>query len=130
MTLVPRSAGSVALVTGASSGIGEQFAPHLVARGYRVVVTARREDRLQALCTQLGGSDHAVAVTADLADPQDRDRLQARIGELDARVELLVNNAGLGIYERFGGYPREKELQLLRVNVEAVADLTPRYLPP
>jgi uncharacterized protein len=129
MTLVPRSAGSVALVTGASSGIGEQFARHLVARGYRVVVTARREDRLQALCTQLGGSDHAVAVAADLADPQDRDRLQARIGELDARVELLVNNAGLGIYERFGGYPREKELQLLRVNVEAVADLTLRYLP-
>lgn len=47
----------------------------------------------------------------------------------DARVDLLVNNAGLGIFERFGAHPRDKELQLLRVNVEAVADLTLRYLP-
>ncbi|EID13159.1 short-chain dehydrogenase/reductase SDR [Mycobacterium xenopi RIVM700367] len=117
------------MVTGASSGIGEQFARQLVARGYRVVITARREDRLQKLCTELGGDEHAVAVGTDLAVPQDRDRLAARIDELGAHVDILVNNAGLGIYTKFGAAGRDKELQMLRVDVEAVVDLMLRYLP-
>jgi short-subunit dehydrogenase len=100
-----------------------------VARGYRVVVTARREDRLHKLCEALGGDEHAVAVGTDLAVPEDRDRLAARIEELGAQVDILVNNAGLGIYAEFGGEGREKELQALRVDVEAVADLMLRYLP-
>jgi uncharacterized protein len=129
MTLPPPSSGSVALVTGASSGIGEQFARQLVARGYRVVVTARREDRLQQLCAELGGDQHAVAVGTDLAVPEDRDRLVARIDELGAQVDVLVNNAGLGIYTKFGAKGRDAELQMLRVDVEAVVDLTLRYLP-
>jgi uncharacterized protein len=129
MTLPPPSPTSVAVVTGASSGIGEQFARQLVARGYRVVVTARREDRLQALCAELGGEEHAVAVGTDLAVPDDRDRLVARIEELGAHVDILVNNAGLGIYTAFGAEGRDKELQMLRVDVEAVADLMLRYLP-
>lgn len=129
MTLPPPSPTSVVVVTGASSGIGEQFARELVARGYRVVVTARREDRLQALCAELGGDEHAIAVGTDLAVPADRDRLAARIDELGAHVDILVNNAGLGIYTTFGAEGREKELQVLRVDVEAVADLMLRYLP-
>ena len=129
MTLPPPSVGSVAVVTGASSGIGEQFARQLVARGYRVVVTARREDRLQDLCAELGGDEHAVAVGTDLAIPADRDRLAARIDELGAQVDILVNNAGLGIYTKFGAEGRDRELQMLRVDVEAVADLMLRYLP-
>jgi hypothetical protein len=129
MTLPPPSAGSVALITGASSGIGEQFARQLVARGYRVVVTARREDRLHKLCAELGGDKHAVAVGTDLAIEADRDRLAARVEELGAQVDLLVNNAGLGIYTKFGAQGRNQELQMLRVDVEAVADLMLRYLP-
>jgi short-subunit dehydrogenase len=129
MTLPPRSADSVALVTGASSGIGEQFARQLVARGYRVVVTARRQDRLQRLCAELGGDERAIAVGTDLAVPEDRDRLAARIEEMGARVDILVNNAGLGIYTKFGAEGRDKELQMLRVDVEAVVDLMARYLP-
>jgi len=129
MTLPPPSAESIALVTGASSGIGEQFARQLVSRGYRVVVTARRQDRLQRLCAELGGDERAVAVGADLAIPQDRDRLAARIEELGARVEILVNNAGMGIYAKFGAEGRDKELQLVRVDVEAVVDLMACYLP-
>ena len=129
MALPPPSAASVAVVTGASSGIGEQFARQLVAHGYRVVVTARRADRLQKLCAQLGGDEHAIAVGADLAVAEDRDRLAARIDELDAQVDILVNNAGLGIYTNFGAEGRDKELQMLRVDVEAVVDLMARYLP-
>jgi uncharacterized protein len=129
MALPPPSVESIALVTGASSGIGEQFARQLVSRGYRVVVTARRQDRLQQLCAELGGDERAVAVGADLAVPEDRDRLAARIEELGARVDILVNNAGLGIYAKFGAEGRDKELQLLRVDVEAVVDLMARYLP-
>jgi uncharacterized protein len=129
MALPPPSAESVALVTGASSGIGEQFARQLVSRGYRVVVTARRQDRLQKLCAELGGDERAVAVGTDLAVPEDRDRLAARIEELGARVNILVNNAGMGIYAKFGAEGRDKELQMLRVDVEAVVDLMARYLP-
>ncbi len=68
-------------------------------------------------------------VGVDLAVPEDRDRLAARIDELGARVDILVNNAGLGIFTKFGAERRDKELQMLRVDVEAVADLTLRYLP-
>lgn len=129
MALPAPSADSIAVVTGASSGIGEQFARQLSARGHRVVVTARREDRLQKLCEQLGGEKYAVAVGADLAVPADRDRLAARLDELGVRANILVNNAGLGIYAEFGACGRDKELQMLRVDVEAVVDLTLRYLP-
>jgi uncharacterized protein len=129
MTLPPPSADMVALVTGASSGIGEQFARQLVARGYRVVVTARRADRLQKLCAQLGGDDHAIATEADLTDPDGRERLATRIDALHAQVGILVNNAGAGIYAKFGAEGRFKELQVLRLDVEAVVDLTARYLP-
>lgn len=129
MTLPRPRPESVALVTGASSGIGEQFARQLVARGHRVVVVARREERLQQLCEKLGGQQHAVAVGADLAVPADRDRLFARIGELGAQVDILVNNAGLGIYAGFGAEGRDKELRMLRVDVEAVVDMTLRCLP-
>jgi short-subunit dehydrogenase len=109
--------------------MGEQFARQLATRGYRVALAARREDRLQALAAELGGDPHAMVVGADLAIPSDHDRLVARIDELGARVDILVNNAGVGIYTRFGTEGHEKELQALRVDVEAVADLMLRYLP-
>jgi short-subunit dehydrogenase len=89
---------SIALVTAASSGIGEQFARQLAQMGYRVALVARREDRLAALAEELGGSNQAVVISADLAVPEQRDRLAARVEELGAQVEILVNNAGYGIY--------------------------------
>src|ERR1700761_5675420 len=107
MSLPQPAPDSIALVTGASSGIGEQYARQLSERGYRVALVARREDRLAALAEELGGSDRAVPVAADLARPEDRDRLAARIGELGARVEILVNNAGFGIYRSFAESSRD-----------------------
>src|SRR2546423_6305326 len=129
MSLPPPSSDSIALVTGASSGIGEQFARQLRERGYRVAIVARREDRLAQLAEELGGPDRAVPIAADLAVPDDRDRMAARIEEMGGQVEVLVNNAGFGVYAAFPEAGREREVQQVRVLVEAVVDLTARYLP-
>jgi short-subunit dehydrogenase len=129
MPLPPPDPSSLALVTGASSGIGEQFARQLHARGYRVALVARRADRLELLAAELGGPEQAIAIGADLAVPEDRDRLAARLDELGVTVEVLVNNAGFGVYSSFVEGDRERELQQVRVNVEAVVDLMARYLP-
>jgi uncharacterized protein len=120
---------SIALVTGASSGIGEQFARQLVERGYRVALVARREDRLTKLAEELGGPDRAVVIATDLSVPEQRDQLATRLEELGAQVDVLVNNAGFGVYSAFAESTRERELQQARLLVEAVVDLMSRYLP-
>lgn len=97
MTLPPPAPESIALVTGASSEIGEQYARQLCDRGYRVALVARREERLAKLSEELGGPDRAVVIPAGLAVAEDRDRLAARLEELGQRVEILVNNARYGI---------------------------------
>jgi short-subunit dehydrogenase len=129
MSLPAPAPESIALVTGASSGIGEQYARQLAARGHRVAIVARRQDRLDELAEELGGPERAVPIAADLAVSEDRDRLAARLDELGARVEILVNNAGYGIYQPFVESGRERELTQLRVLVEAPLDLMARYLP-
>ena len=129
MSLPPPAPDSIALVTGASSGIGEQYARQLSKRGHRVAIVARRHERLARLADELGGPERAVAIAADLSMPEDRDRLAARLDELGARVEVLVNNAGFGIYEPFVESGRERELNQLRVLTEAPLDLMARYLP-
>jgi len=129
MSLPSPAPESIALVTGASSGIGEQFARALSERGYRVALVARREERLTKLADELGGADRAVPIAADLSVPSDRDRLAGRIDELGANVEVLVNNAGFGVYQAFVESGRERELNQLRVLVEAPVDLMGRYLP-
>ena len=128
MSLPTPSSKSIAVVTGASSGIGEQIARQLSARGHRVALVARREDRLLRLADELGGPGRAVSIRADLADSEDRDTLAARLDEL-VTVEMLVNNAGMGVHVAFANADRERELKQLRVNVGALVDLMGRYLP-
>jgi len=84
--------GKVALVTGASSGLGESFSRCLAARGAVVVAAARRVDRLQALVRE-GGAAHAVAL--DVTDPASVDAAMRRVGELAGPIDILVNNAGV-----------------------------------
>lgn len=129
MSLPEPSSDSIALITGASSGIGEQFARQLSQMGHRVALVARREDRLTELANELGGEERAVVIAADLGAPEDRDRLAARLEELGAHVDILVNNAGYGIFKAFGDAGREAEVEQVRVLVEAVVDLMARFLP-
>ena len=79
MSIPPPQDGSIALVTGASSGIGEQFARQLSARGHRVALVARRQERLSELAQQLGGQDRAVPLAVDLSVDEGRDWLAARL---------------------------------------------------
>lgn len=121
---------TIALITGASAGLGQEFARQLSARGHRVGLVARRAEKLQALAAELGGEEKAVVLSADLAGEGDRDRLAEGVAELGLEVGILVNNAGFGIYGAFVESDREQELRQVRVDVEAVVDLTARYLPP
>src|SRR4051795_8883073 len=125
-------AGSTAVVTGASSGLGEAMARALAQRGHGVTLVARSEDRLRALAAELSGAHgvRAEAVACDVTDPAARDRLEAEVARLGLRVDVLVNNAGFGTYEPFVETARERVLAEVRVNTEAVADLTARWLPP
>src|SRR5207248_2880982 len=94
MSLPQPAPESIALVTGASSGIGEQFARQLSERGHRVALVARREEKLASLAEELGGPNRAVPIGADLAVPEDRERLALRLDGLGAQVEVLVHSAG------------------------------------
>jgi uncharacterized protein len=129
MTLPDPQSTSIALVTGASSGIGEQFARQLSGAGHRVALVARSEDRLAALSRELGGEERAVPIAADLSLASDRDRLAERLAALAAEVDILVNCAGYGIYAPFAATSREREIDQVRLLVEAVVDLMARYLP-
>jgi short-subunit dehydrogenase len=131
MALPEPSPTSTALVTGASSGIGEELARELAARGHGVTLVARREERLRALADKLAG-EHGVraeVVAADLGDEGERDRLAGEIERLGLTVEVLVDNAGFGIYRPFHTSDRARELEQVRVQVEAVVDLNARYVP-
>src|SRR5436305_14294317 len=98
MSLPDPQPSSIALVTGASSGIGEQFTRQLSAAGHRVAIVARREDRLAALAGELGGDERAIPIAADLSVAADPDRLAEPLIPLGADVEILINRAGSRIY--------------------------------
>ena len=116
--------GDWALVTGASSGIGQALARLIAAEGLNVVLTARREDRLESLAAGLE-RDHSIqtrVVAADLAERADIEGLLKAVADLE--IGLLVNNAGLGYAGRFDLLDRERLRKLVTVNCEAPLVLT------
>jgi uncharacterized protein len=114
-----------ALVTGASSGIGEQFARSLAARGHDLVLVARRADRLERLAAELPTEAHIIP--CDLA--ADAVSVRDRVAELGLQVELLVNNAGFGTSGPFLEQDPDRNAAQVRVNCEVVVTLTHAFLP-
>lgn len=130
MALPPPDPNSTALITGASAGIGTEFARQLAAKGHNVFLVARREDRLRELAAELE-RDHGIIAkfhACDLGDPEARTKLFDEVQALNMAVEILVNNAGFTTLGDVHENP-DRQLGMIHVNVEALVDLTDAFLP-
>ena len=126
MALPAPTPSSTAVVTGASSGIGADIARELAARGHGVTLVARREDRLRNLAAELGKAVRVEVIACDVADPDARAGLLDAVADRGLTVDILVNNAGIGTIGSVAKTPVADEIAQVRVNVEAVIDLTTR----
>jgi short-subunit dehydrogenase len=133
MPLPTPSEHSVALVTGASSGIGVEIARQLAARGHGLALVARREGRLQELAGELSRSypeSRFEVFAADIGDAVARGQLVDAVAARGLQVSILVNNAGVGGHSEFADAAESgRDVQMVRLNVEAVTDLMARYVP-
>jgi len=123
--------GQRALVTGASSGIGAVFARELARRGADLVLVARSEGKLAALADELSGSygvDADIAV-ADLAKPSAAAELAASLLARDLQIDILINNAGFGLFAPVNEADHTVLSDMVRLNIETLVDLTREYLP-
>jgi short-subunit dehydrogenase len=120
-----------ALVTGASAGIGQAFAEVFGKYGFNLILTARREDRLQAIATELSAKHRvqAYAIVADLADPKAPERLVNEIKSKGLRVDALINNAGFGVPGRYVSTKWEQQRDFIQVLVTAPCELAHRLVP-
>jgi len=119
-----------ALVTGASSGFGAEFARELAARGCHVILTARRVDRLERLQQEIA-SRFGVSVKIipmDLLLPDAPQRLYDEIQSAGITVDVLINNAGFGIYGKFVEVDWQREWEMLQLNIVAVTHLTKLFV--
>jgi uncharacterized protein len=122
----PRKDGA-AIVTGASSGIGEQMAREFARRGYQVVLIARSADRLQRLAESLGGLARVLPV--DLFVPAERATIPDQVAALGLVADILVNNAGTSNLGPVAKADAEAELRVIELDVSAVVDLCSRFVP-
>ena len=124
--------GKWALITGASAGIGRAFAFELAAGGADLILVARRGDRLRELANQLR-ANYKIEVEVCVADLAQHSG-PAEVFDFTSRkgfdVELLINNAGFGVYGEFAKADLSRELEMVQVNIAAVVHLTRLYLPP
>ena len=110
----------VALITGASAGLGVEFARQLSKRGHRLVLAARRKDRLEALAAELG---NARALTIDLSADGAAEKLVAEVESANETIDVLVNNAGFGLHGRFDKADATRLRQMIDLNCGALTDL-------
>lgn len=122
--------GRWALVTGASSGLGVDFARQLAASGCHLILVARREDRLRAVQEELAGKYgvEVIAIPFDLAPPDAASQLYAEVKKLGKPVDVLVNNAGFGIFGDFVDVPWEREKSMLELDIITVVHLTKLFV--
>lgn len=117
---------AVALITGASAGLGAEFAHQLSKRGHRLVLAARRKDRLDSLAAELG---NARAVEVDLSRQGAAAELMRNLSDAGEAVDLLVNNAGFGLLGRFDEADPKRLRQMVDLNCGALTDLCREVLP-
>ena len=117
---------SVALVTGASAGLGVEFARQLSKRGHALVLAARRTDRLEELASELG---NARALAIDLSKANSTSKLMADLNANGEVVDVLVNNAGFGLVGRFAELDARRQRQMIDLNVGALTDLARAIAP-
>jgi NADP-dependent 3-hydroxy acid dehydrogenase YdfG len=121
--------GTVALVTGASSGIGEATAVALAERGATVALVARRRDKLEALAERIGGGGKTLVIEADVSDQaQAQAAVETAVGEL-GRLDTLVNNAGVMLLGPIVGAPLEEWQRMVTLNVLGLLYCTHAALP-
>jgi uncharacterized protein len=131
MSLPTPASDRTCLVTGASSGIGAEIARALAGRGLGLTLVARRAERLRSLADELAGR-HGVrceVVAADLADHEARKGLPAELAERELVVDVLVNNAGFSTTGPVAGSDVDREVAMIRTDVEAVAALCSTFVP-
>jgi NADP-dependent 3-hydroxy acid dehydrogenase YdfG len=119
--------GSVALITGASSGIGHAAAKALVEEGVKVILVARSKDKLEALASELG--DHAVVKVADVADEKAIAKIFAEVEKEFGGLDLLFNNAGVGYNNAFEKSTREEWKATIDANLYGVLNCTQLAIP-
>ena len=121
-----------ALITGASSGIGAEFARQLAPQGYDLVLTARSQAPLETLAADLR-QRHSIDVEViplDLTDPEAPSQLYQQTCDRQLQIDLLINNAGYGDYGDFAEGDRQKLLGMVQLNISALTDLTYQFLQP
>ena len=121
-----------ALISGATAGIGLSFARLLAARGHDLVLVARNEERLATTAADLRAAHgvHVETIRADLSDRAELATVEVRLADPDRRIDLLINNAGFGLKERFLDNSADTETMMLDVLVTAVVRLTHAALGP
>jgi len=120
------------LVTGASSGIGEQFALQLARRGHNLVLTARSEDKMHELAQRLRADRPGIdveVIAADLAEPGSAAALTAEIASRRVDVDVLINNAGFGSHNPVAEEDPGNLAREIQLNCSSLVDLTARLLP-
>lgn len=119
------------LITGASAGIGRALAENFARDGYDLVLVARRAAALEQLASHVVGaySVDARVVVVDLSERDGPERVQDAVTTAGLQVDVIVNNAGVGLQGRFAELPLDRQLQMIRLNVTTLTELTGRFVP-
>jgi short-subunit dehydrogenase len=122
---------SFALITGASTGIGREFARLCAKDGYDLILTARSESKLRALASEITGATTrtVLVLPEDLSEPFAPRKLFQEITARGLDLELLINNAGFGLLGRFWELDEQQQMQMVQLNIAALTHLTRLFLP-